>query len=51
MGQLWLPHYFLCLPDNNDIIYNKDFIEKGFVEAKNMNFYKFYFRDEEQFLN
>ena len=27
--------------------YNKDLIEKGFDEEKNMNFYKVYFRDEE----
>ena len=29
------------------IHYNKDFIEKGFDEEKNMNFYKVYFRDEQ----
>ena len=36
--------------DKNFHIYiygNKDFIEKGFDEEKNMNFYKVYFRDEQ----
>ena len=36
--------------DKNFHIYiygNKDLIEKGFDEEKNMNFYKVYFRDEE----
>ena len=36
--------------DKNFHIYihgNKDLIEKGFDEAKNMNFYKVYFRDEQ----